>query len=78
MYNYLRIENFMHELGAPILDKLTTAVTVLQTCKFEVQTSPEETNLLCAFTSTKTLNSAKTMSICSIFILKCEESNASS
>lgn len=44
----------MHVLGAPILDKLTTTVTVLQACKFEVQTAPEVTNLLCALTSTKT------------------------
>lgn len=44
----------MHVLGVPILDKLTSTVTVLQTCKFEVQAPPEKTNPLCALTSTKT------------------------
>lgn len=69
----------MHVLGTLILDKLTITGIILQKCKSEVQTPPEETNLLCTLTSTKTqVTEFSKKSICSIFILKCEVGNASS
>ena len=44
----------MHVQDVTILDKLTITVIILQICKFEVQTSPEETEVLYALTPTST------------------------